>query len=66
LRANRGFAFMPEHSLLHCGTIHGTRSNRAVERTIPLMTMPGWPSPPSRAPPAPIARWEKPRHGPAR
>ena len=44
-----GFAFMPEHSVLHPGTIQRPLSNPAVERTIALVTMPGRPQPPAVA-----------------
>ena len=39
--ANLGFAFMPEHSITHPGTIQRTLSDPHVERTVALATMPG-------------------------
>ncbi len=47
--ANLGFAFMPEHSVTHPGTIQRPLSDPSVERTIALMTMPGRPQPPAVA-----------------
>jgi DNA-binding transcriptional LysR family regulator len=43
--ADLGFAFMPEYSVTHPGTIQRPLSSPAVERTIALMTMPGRPHP---------------------
>jgi DNA-binding transcriptional LysR family regulator len=47
--ADLGFAFMPEHSITHPGTIQRALSDPAVERTIALATMPGRPHSPAVA-----------------
>lgn len=39
--ADLGFAFMPEHSITHPGTIQRALSDPAVERVVALATMPG-------------------------
>lgn len=39
--ADLGFAFMPEHSVTHPGTIQRALTDPAVERTVALATMPG-------------------------
>lgn len=44
--ANLGFAFMPEHSITHPGTIQRALSDPHVERTVALATMPGRPQAP--------------------
>ncbi len=47
--ANLGFAFMPEYSVTHPGTIQRPLANPTVVRTIALATMPGRPQPPAVA-----------------
>jgi DNA-binding transcriptional LysR family regulator len=47
--ANLGFAFMPEYSVTHPGTIQRPLAKPAVERTIALATMPGRLQPPAVA-----------------
>jgi DNA-binding transcriptional LysR family regulator len=42
-----GFAFMPEHSITHSGTIQRPLVDPAVERTVALMTKPGRPQLPA-------------------
>jgi DNA-binding transcriptional LysR family regulator len=39
--ADLGFAFMPEHSVTHPGTIQRALTDPAVERTVALASMPG-------------------------
>jgi DNA-binding transcriptional LysR family regulator len=47
--ANLGFAFMPEHSITHPGTIQRALADPHVERTVALATMPGRPQAPGVA-----------------
>jgi DNA-binding transcriptional LysR family regulator len=65
--ANLGFAFIPEHSVTHPGTVQRPLANPAVERTVALMTMPGRSQPPAVAASSvrrgPIAGWAERRLG---
>jgi DNA-binding transcriptional LysR family regulator len=45
--ANLGFAFIPEHSVVHPGAVQRPLADPAVERTIALVTMPGRPQSPA-------------------